>query len=50
MRFIIVHLRSQFISGIMFPVQFFIGNLAYIAIAVVGHFWFYQPIQSLRLK
>ncbi|MFU8792421.1 MAG: ABC transporter ATP-binding protein [Acholeplasmataceae bacterium] len=28
--------KSQFISGIMFPVQFFIGNLAYIAIAVVG--------------
>ncbi len=30
--------RSQFISGIMFPVQFFISNLAYIAIAVVGAF------------
>ncbi|PKK99373.1 MAG: ABC transporter [Tenericutes bacterium HGW-Tenericutes-2] len=30
--------KSQFISGIMFPVQFFIGNIAYIAIAVVGAF------------
>jgi ATP-binding cassette, subfamily B, multidrug efflux pump len=29
-------LKSQFISGIMFPVQFFIGNLAYIGIAVIG--------------
>jgi len=28
--------KSQFISGIMFPVQFFFGNIAYIAIAVVG--------------
>jgi ATP-binding cassette, subfamily B, multidrug efflux pump len=28
--------RSQFISGIMMPMQFFIGNIAYIAIAVVG--------------
>ncbi|MDY0074606.1 MAG: ABC transporter ATP-binding protein [Acholeplasmataceae bacterium] len=28
--------KSQFISGIMFPVQLFFGNLAYIAIAVVG--------------
>ena len=28
--------KSQFISGIMMPVQFFFGNLAYIAIAVVG--------------
>ncbi len=30
--------KSQFISGIMFPVQFFFGNIAYIAIAVVGAF------------
>lgn len=30
--------RSQFISGIMFPVQFFIENLAYVAIAVIGAF------------
>lgn len=28
--------KSQFISGIMFPVQLFFGNIAYIAIAVVG--------------
>lgn len=28
--------KSQFISGIMFPVQFFIGNVAYILIAMVG--------------
>lgn len=28
--------KSQFISGIMFPIQLFFGNLAYIAIAVVG--------------
>lgn len=28
--------KSQFISGIMMPVQFFFGNIAYIAIAVVG--------------
>lgn len=28
--------RSQFISGIMSPVQFFIGNVAYILIAMVG--------------
>ncbi len=28
--------KSQFISGIMMPVQFFFGNLAYISIAVVG--------------
>jgi ATP-binding cassette, subfamily B, multidrug efflux pump len=31
-------LKSQFISGIMFPVQFFIGNLAYILIALIGSF------------
>jgi len=30
--------RSQFISGIMMPVQFFLGNIAYIAIAVIGAF------------
>ncbi|HCB66941.1 MAG TPA: ABC transporter [Acholeplasmataceae bacterium] len=30
--------RSQFISGIMMPMQFFLGNIAYIAIAVVGAF------------
>ena len=30
--------KSQFISGIMFPMQFFIGNLAYIMIAVAGAF------------
>jgi ATP-binding cassette, subfamily B, multidrug efflux pump len=30
--------KSQFISGIMWPVQFFIGNIAYIAIAVIGAF------------
>jgi len=30
--------RSQFISGIMMPVQFFFGNIAYIAIAVIGAF------------
>jgi ATP-binding cassette subfamily B protein len=29
-------LKSQFISGIMFPVQLFFGNIAYISIAVVG--------------
>jgi ATP-binding cassette, subfamily B, multidrug efflux pump len=29
-------IRSQFISGIMFPVQFFIGNIAYILVAGVG--------------
>lgn len=28
--------RSQFISGIMMPSQFFISNLTYIAVAVVG--------------
>ena len=28
--------KSQFISGIMMPVQFFFGNIAYISIAVVG--------------
>lgn len=28
--------KSQFISGIMWPVQFFIGNISYILIAVVG--------------
>ncbi len=28
--------RSQFISGIMFPVQFFIGNIAYILVAAIG--------------
>lgn len=28
--------KSQFISGIMFPVQLFFGNIAYIAVAVVG--------------
>ena len=28
--------KSQFISGIMMPVQFFFGNIAYIAIAVIG--------------
>jgi ATP-binding cassette subfamily B protein len=30
--------KSQFISGIMMPVQFFFGNLAYIGIAVIGAF------------
>ncbi len=30
--------KSQFISGIMMPVQFFFGNIAYITIAVVGAF------------
>ncbi|MDX9691076.1 MAG: ABC transporter ATP-binding protein [Acholeplasmataceae bacterium] len=30
--------KSQFISGIMMPVQFFFGNIAYIAIAVIGAF------------
>jgi len=29
-------LKSQFISGIMFPTQFFIGNIAYILVAAVG--------------
>jgi ATP-binding cassette subfamily B protein len=28
--------KSQFISGIMMPVQFFFGNIAYIMIAVIG--------------
>ncbi|MFA5560526.1 MAG: ABC transporter ATP-binding protein [Acholeplasmataceae bacterium] len=28
--------KSQFISGIMFPVQFFIGNLSYILVAAIG--------------
>ena len=31
-------MKSQFISGIMFPVQFFIGNLGYILIAAIGSF------------
>lgn len=31
-------MKSQFISGIMFPVQFFIGNVGYILIAGVGSF------------
>ena len=28
--------KSQFISSIMFPVQFFFGNLAYIGIVIIG--------------
>ena len=31
-------MRSQFISGIMFPMQFFIGNVGYILIGAVGSF------------
>jgi len=31
-------MKSQFISGIMYPVQFFIGNVGYILIAGVGSF------------
>lgn len=28
--------KSQFISGLMMPVMFFIGNLGYVAVAVIG--------------
>ncbi|MBE0701231.1 MAG: ABC transporter ATP-binding protein, partial [Acholeplasmataceae bacterium] len=43
--------RSQFISGIMFPMQFFIGNIAYISVAVVGAFLAIttNPIIAIRV-
>jgi ATP-binding cassette subfamily B protein len=28
--------RAQFVTGIMFPVMMFIGNLGYVAVAVIG--------------
>ena len=28
--------KSQFISGLMFPIMFFIGNLSYISICIIG--------------
>ncbi len=31
--------RAQFISGIIMPAVFFIGNLSYVAIAVIGGIW-----------
>lgn len=31
--------KAQFISGIIMPAVFFIGNLSYVAIAVVGGLW-----------
>ena len=30
--------RAQFVTGIMFPVMMFIGNLGYVAVAVIGGF------------
>lgn len=31
--------KSQFISGLMFPIMQFIGNLGYVAVAVIGGFF-----------
>ena len=30
--------RAQFITGVMFPIMMFIGNLGYVAVAVIGGF------------
>lgn len=43
-------LKSQFISGIMMPVQFFIGNLAYILIILVGAFLVVSDNVSIAIK
>src|SRR5271157_974182 len=39
--------RSQFLSGIMFPVMNFIGNLGYVAICILGGYLAIQKVISI---
>lgn len=39
--------KAQFISGIIMPAVFFIGNLSYVAIAVIGGMWVAAGAMSL---